>query len=294
MKFNKLSWAVATLTTSMIGFGCSGSFAGTTSFFGEDLQHFKSGEIQDAPDLSILKNSYAAEQKFLDAVASGYATVNFEPEEGFTTLGKTGSEFLYNQSLRKTDGGIVDMIISDPNNGDIALHTSIEDTAGDVTGGRYGISEVNKTMEERLRNQFLNTNAGKDSNLKISFFEAISAFGFYGIDFERGGVMGLELTRVDGTIEYISLGLSNPEDFDKTIRGTAFYFGHIAESENEYFTEVHFDVRDTAKGTHDIVSFDRMTFASPTLKQEVAEPSFGILALGTFLSGAAFKRRKNK
>lgn len=293
MKLNNFGLILTTLAFSTIGFGSSGSIARAASFFGEDIQHFKNGEVKDAPDLSILQNSYTAEQQFLNAIdASRIATVNFEAQEGFTELGKTGNEFLYKVSREKADGGIYDITISDPNNGDMALHTSIEDTAGDVTGGRYGISEANKTMEERLSNQFLNSNAGKDSNLTFSFSEATSAFGFYGTDFERGGVMGIEFTRVDGSKNYISLGLSNPEDFDKTIRGTAFYFGHIAESEDEYFTKIRFDVSDAAKGTNDMVGFDRMTFASSTLKQEVPEPGIGLLSFGAVLSGAALKRRK--
>ncbi|MEM9927030.1 MAG: hypothetical protein AAF915_25360 [Cyanobacteria bacterium P01_D01_bin.50] len=297
MKLNKFGLILTTLAFSTIGFD-SGSSAWAASFFGEDIQHFKNGEVKDAPDLSILQNSNTAELEFLSAIgssadASGIATVNFEAEEGFTELGKTGDEFFYKVSREKADGSIFNITISDPNKGDIALHTSIEKTAGNVTGGRYGISEANKTMEERLSNQFLNTNAGKDSKLKFSFSEATSAFGFYGTDFERGGVMAIEFTRVTGTKEYISLRLSNPEDFDKTIRGTAFYFGHIAESEDEYFTEVRFDISDAAKGTNDMVAFDRMTFASPALKQEVPEPGIGLLALGGVLSGVALKRRKS-
>ncbi|NJL11055.1 MAG: hypothetical protein HC908_15240 [Calothrix sp. SM1_7_51] len=90
------------------------------------------------------------------------------------------------------------MNISDPNQGSSLLHTTIQKTNGrsngnshtNVAGGRYGISDAGKTRRERLNNQFLNTNAGKDSSLVFSFSEAISAFGFYGTDFERGAFNG--------------------------------------------------------------------------------------------------------
>lgn len=290
VKLNKFGLFFTTLALSTIGFGNGDSSALAASFFGEDLQHFKTGAIKDAPDLSILKNSYNAERDFLKALRGGYTTVNFEAEEGFTQIGKTGNPFSYKLSLQKNDGSMFDMTISDPNSGNRSLHTSIEDTKDDVTGGRYGISEAGKTKQQRLQNQFLNTNAGKDSNLKFTFSEATSAFGFYGTDFERGGVMGVEFTRVDGSKEYISLGLSDPKDFDKTIRGTAFYFGHIALAADEYFTEVRFDVSDSTKGTNDMVAFDRMTFASPTLKQEVPESGLGFLSIGVVLSGLILKR----
>ncbi len=295
MKFRKLGLFSSALAVGMVALGGSYSSAQAVNFFGEDLQHFKSGTVTDAPDLGILKNSAAAEQQFLDALHGGYATVNFEAEAGFTQLGKTGGAFSYSLNLQKTDGSVFDLIISDPNTGNLALHTSIEDTKGSVTGGRYGISDADKTKEQRLSNQFLNTNAGKDSKLTFGFSEATSAFGFYGTDFERGGVMGVEFTRLDGSKKYVSLGLSDPKNFTNTIRGTAFYFGYVADSESDHFTQVRFDVSDTKKGTNDMVAFDRMTFAAPTLKsqsQDIPEPTMGIFALGAVLSGAAVKRRK--
>lgn len=341
MKFNKLGLVCASLAVSLVGMGINsssaqaGTFSSRPDFFGEDLRHFKSDKVTDAPTLGesignynpnkVTKNSNLgqltestkAERNFLnelDNMNATYATVNFEAEEGFTKLGKTGNSFGYDVNLTNTDGTSLGMRIFDENVIKVTendptgtkLHTSIEDTEGDVTGGRYGISDNGATKEERDRNQFLNTNAGKDSNLTFSFTEAISAFGFFGTDFERGGVMGYELTRVDGSTEYIQLNLSDPKDYnkrkyDKTIRGTAFYSGYIADSVDEYFTQVRFDVSDTKKGTNDMVAFDRMTFASPTLKEgfvtqvkEVPEPGTGILALGAVVSGVAFKKRKKK
>ncbi|MGF1672848.1 MAG: hypothetical protein ACFCUV_04085, partial [Rivularia sp. (in: cyanobacteria)] len=228
----------------------------------------------------------------------------FEQSEGFTELNKTNQAFNYNYDLKKADGNTVTMNIFDPNKQNSqGLYTTIQKTGArsgsntNLSGGRYGISDAGLTKQERLNNQFLNTNAGKDSNLTFSFSEAISAFGFYGTDFERGAIMGYELTRADGSTKYVSLPLTlSDPNAEVRIRGTAFYSGYIAESQEDYFTKVQFKIQDGTQGTNDIVAFDRMTFASaPQMnfaKAEVPEPSLGFLALGAVVSGAAFKRRK--
>lgn len=320
MKFNKFGVVFATLAVSMVGIGTSNSSAQAATFFGEDIQQFKDpGELSkqerkelDAPDLGVLTNSYNAEQDFLKALGgTSIGTVNFEASEGFTKLSDKKNPFNYTYELEKADGSIVTMNISDPNTGNSSLSTTVQKTSGNakkgvnynrrkndnanLAGGRYGISDAGLTREQRLANQFLNTNAGKDSNLEFNFSEAVSAFGFYGTDFERGALMGVEFTRVDGTTDYINLDLTNAEPIKEaggTIRGTAFYSGYIADSEADYFTKVRFDIRDAKAGTNDIVAFDRMTFAAAPPAAKVPEPSVGLLALGAVLSGAAFKRRK--
>ena len=306
MKFNKFGLVLASLTVSMVGIGSTASSAQAASFFGEDLQNFASpsseDRAKDAPDLGILKNSYAAEQSFLDALAGrSFGTLNFERSEGFTQLNKKNQAFNYDYDLMKADGSTETMNISDPNSGPNYLSTTIQKTNGssngrntNLAGGRYGISDAGLTKQQRMNNQFLNTNAGKDSNLEFSFSEAVSAFGFYGTDFERGALMGVEFTRVDGSRKYINLDLTNAQDYKDrgdTIRGTAFYSGYIADSQEDYFTKVRFDIRDAEAGTNDIIAFDRMTFAAAAPKA-VPEPGVGFLALGAVLSGAAFKRRK--
>ena len=310
MKFNKFGLVFASLAISLVGMGINSSSAQAASFFGEDIQNFAgpktADKAKDAPDLGVLTNSYTAEQNFLDALAGrSIGSVNFEASEGFDNLNDTENPFNYTYDLTKADGSTVTMDISDPNTSDSWLNTTVQRTDGssngsnsNVAGGRYGISDAGLTPEQRSSNQFLNTNAGRDSNLEFNFSEAISAFGFYGTDFERGALMGVEYTLVDGSTEYINLDLSHKEDFDKSIRGTAFYSGYMADSEADYFTKVRFDIRDAKAGTNDIVGFDRMTFAAAPMRdfvrQEVPEPTTGILALGAVVSGAAFKRRKKK
>ena len=189
MKFNKLGLILTTLTISTIGFASSGSSALAVSFFGEDLQSFGSPntnqQATDVPDLSVLKNSYTAEQKFLNALGgTSFGTINFESSEGFTELNNQSNPFNYNYDLKKADGNTVTMAISDPNsNSESSLNTTIQKTNGNsydkntnFAGGRYGISSAGLTQEQRLSNQFLNTNAGSDSNLEFSFSEAVSCY----------------------------------------------------------------------------------------------------------------------
>ncbi|NJL11056.1 MAG: hypothetical protein HC908_15245 [Calothrix sp. SM1_7_51] len=112
-------------------------------------------------------------------------------------------------------------------------------------------------------------------------------------------LMGVEFTRQNGTIDYMNLNLTDAQkykDRGETIRGTAFFSGYIAQSPEEYFTKVRFNIRDAEAGTNDIVGFDRITFASappvPLAKAKVPEPGMGLLAFGAVVSGVAFKRRK--
>ncbi|AFY55897.1 PEP-CTERM putative exosortase interaction domain-containing protein [Rivularia sp. PCC 7116] len=315
MKFKELGLVFASLAVSLVGIASSASSAKAASFFGEDLQHFgnpsSSDRVTDVPFASELENSFQAEQDFLNALGgASIGTVNFEVNEGFTADGdndedKNQGRLYYDLDVKTTDGSIVNMEILDenlnaqtPGVDDWKLRSSIEKTNGKANGGtnfqggRYGISEEGTDWQE---NQFLNTNAGKDSSIVFDFAQKMSAFGFYGTDFERGGVMGVEFTLASGDTKYVSLGISDPETMKKeknvdTIRGTAFYSGYIADSEADYFTQVRFDVSDTVKGTNDMVAFDRMTFA----KAEVPEPTTGILALGAVVSGAVFRRRKKK
>ncbi|BDA68241.1 hypothetical protein RIVM261_023000 [Rivularia sp. IAM M-261] len=310
MKLKEIGLVVTSLTVTIIGMGINSSSAQAASFLGEDIQYFGNPNtnkaVQDAPDVSKLTNSYNAEQQFLQALTGrSFKTVNFEASEGFNQINKTGVKLDYNVDLTKNDGNIVRMNIFDSNSGtDTSLHTTIQKTNSksngnntNISGGRYGISDAGLTKQQRLSNQFLNTNAGKDSNLIFSFSEAISGFGFYGTDFERGAIMGYELTRLDGSTKFVNLPLTlSDPNAEVRIRGTAFYSGYIADSQEDYFTKVQFKIKDGEKGTNDIVAFDRMTFASAPVKNNlskaVPEPSLGFLALGAVISGAAFKRRK--
>ncbi|MGF1675413.1 MAG: hypothetical protein ACFCUV_17285, partial [Rivularia sp. (in: cyanobacteria)] len=120
MKFKEIGLVLTSLTVTMIGIGSSASSAQAASFFGEDVQYFakpgSTNQVTDAPDVSILEKSYAAEQLFLKAlVGRSVGTVNFEQSEGFTELNKTNQAFNYNYDLKKADGNTVTMNIFDPN-----------------------------------------------------------------------------------------------------------------------------------------------------------------------------------
>jgi hypothetical protein len=257
------------------------------------------------PSLLEMPNGFAAEQDFLNEIQKlgyGSATLNFEPEEGFIRGQGANGAFSYELNLQTTNNTPFSMTIFDSNeNPD--FKTTIENSHQDknetdamnVSGGRYGISD-SEDVDTRLKNQFLNTNAGIDSNVVFTFSQATSAFGFYGLDFERGGIMGLEVTKTNGQTQYYSLGLSNPKDYAQGLRGTSFFYGLIAESQDEYFTEVRFRIKDGIKDNNDIVSFDRMTFASPVLKgnntQDVPEPSVTLLSSAIVVLGSLLYRKK--
>ena len=301
------------------------NFNNANIFFGEDIQHFADPSSEFAvttpPDISELVNGYAAEQAFLKAIGGNYTTLNFEPDEHerFEILGKTGDAFEANITLKTKNGTDFNLGIYDANNGSKEkLHTSIDDSAGsDVAGGRYGISDAGAAAAEREANQFLNTNAGKDSSLTFTFSDPTSAFGFWGTDFERGGVMGLEFTLANGSTEYVSLGISAPWDKQfqlkgkhnvddayikqfgnkdyMTTRGTSFFWGYNAESEDKYFTQVRFDVSDTRQGTNDMVAVDRMTFAAPAVhSQDIPEPAMSLVGLGAIAIGGVVGQRKRR
>jgi hypothetical protein len=306
----------------------AGVFNSSNTFFGEDIQHFANPGSQNSvttpPDIAELVNGFSAEQAFLKAIGGDYTTLNFEPDEHerFKVLGKTGEAFAAEVTLKSKQGDDFKLSIYDANSSsNTKLHTSIDDSVGsDVAGGRYGISDVGATAAEREVNQFLNTNAGKDSSLTFTFSDPTSAFGFWGTDFERGGVMGLEFTLVDGSTEYVSLGITAPwddqfklkgkkhgvdESYVKqfghksgeylTTRGTSFFWGYKADAEDGYFTQVRFDVSDAKQGTNDMVAFDRMTFASPAIEsQDVPEPAMSLVAFGAIALGGAFSQRQRR
>lgn len=315
MKFNKFGVVFASLAISLVGIGINSSSAQaaslnrTAEYFGEDIQSFgknpritqkEFGEVQ-------LDKTYAAEQDFLNALTGSYTTLGFEADEGFQAQDNsknTGRNLNYDLNLEMNDGTFLDMTIFDNNKGNNKFRTSIQKTSESLKGssifnyqgGRYGITDANASLEDKMNNQFLNTNAGKNSSLDFSFDNKLmSGFSFFATDFDRGGNLALEFTREDGSTYDVNL---KPGDLTaENDRGTANFYGFIAD-EGDYFTEVNFKLADGITGNKDMVGLDRMTFAAAPMKdfvkQEVPEPGTGLLALGAVLSGAAFKRRKKK
>jgi hypothetical protein len=310
MKFNKFGVVCASLAISMVGIASSSSSAQATlvnrtaEYFGEDLQSFgKDPRITQEEFGEVkLNNIYAAEQNFLNALTGSYTTLGFEANEGFQAQDNskdTKRNLNYDLNLEMNDGTFLDMTIFDQNTGKNKHRTSIQKTSESLKessifnyqGGRYGIADANASLEDKMNNQFLNTNAGKNSSLEFSFEnQLMSAFSFFATDFDRGGNIALEFTRQDGSTYDVNL---QPGDLTAdNDRGTANFYGFIAD-EGDYFTDVRFKLADGITGNKDMVGLDRMTFAAAPIK-EVPEPSVGLLALGAVVSGAAFKKRKKK
>lgn len=280
----------------------------TADYSAEDLQSFGGKGNRTTPetfDEVELNNTFAEEQRFLNALDGAYTTLGFEVDEGFTAHDNSKwvkKNFEREVELGMSDGTSLDLTIKDPNGGNRKNRTSIQKTGDSLKqstifnyqGGRYGISDAGASLEDKMNNQFLNTNAGKDSSLVFDFEnQLMSAFSFFATDFDRGGNIALEFTRQDGSIYDVNL---QPGDLTKeNDRGTANFYGFIAD-EGDYFTEVNFKLADNKnkKGNTDMVALDRMTFAAAPMKQAVPEPGTGILVLGAVVSGAAFKKRKKK
>lgn len=342
MKFKRLSLVCASLAVSLVGTGINASSAQalvnrTADYSAEDLQSFGGGKDKDDPritrkkfDKVKLNNTFAEEQRFLNALTGAYTTLGFEADEGFTAHNNRNfiNEFKHSLKLEMSDDTFLNMTISDENKQAQEIDQKIaqeRDTSKKKTlkkdrhnlqrnltsiqktnvklkgskifnyqGGRYGIADAGASIKDKMDNQFLNTNAGKNSSLEFSFEnQLMSAFSFFATDFDRGGKIALEFTRLDGTTYDVNL---EPGDLTAdNDRGTANFYGFIADK-GDYFTEVNFKLADEVNknGKTDMVALDRMTFAAAPMKQAVPEPGTGILVLGAVVSGAAFKKRKKK
>lgn len=324
-KFKKLGLVCASLTVSLVGMGINSSSAQagtfTAQYSAEDLQSFgKDPRITEGEfDEVELNNTFAAEQDFLNALTGAYTTLGFEADEGFQAhinkvekknnrgykRNRIKNNLKLEQKLMMSDGTFLDLTIFDKNTGIQKNRTSIQKTSETLfdssntnyEGGRYGIADAGASLEEKMSNQFLNTNAGKNSNLTFSFEKQMSAFSFFATDFDRGGNIALEFTRLDGTTYDVNL---EPGDLTAdNDRGTANFYGFIAD-EGDYFTDVNFKLADkkNKKGNTDMVALDRMTFAAAPrnghFAKAVPEPATGLLALGAVVSGAALKKRKKR
>ena len=144
---------------------------------------------------------------------------------------------------------------------------------GSIVGGaptatnQYGIGN----------SKYWNASTG---SFRINFSEAISAFGFYGIDIESEIL--LDFTKSDGSILTVNPGATNNSS------GSIFYFGLFDTTDT--FTSVLFK---NVIGSSDILAFDNMSIGSRTQVTPVSEP--GALALaGLALAGLGLSRRSRK
>lgn len=219
-------------------------------FFGEDLNN--SEEIP----LPIYPNATTAETNFL-AELSHYRTEDFEAiptgEIGPLNLdfGPLGMATLNYGQLDTVDPGTTNGV------------------------GRYGASGVS----------YWEANA-TGGNFIISFSQSISALGFYGIDLgDFGGQLTLNLTT--GGIKVVQV--PNTAGIDGSTGGSVLYVGLIAQTTDELFNSVSFNLIGTS--SPDLFALDNLTIGRP-IKQPTSPPTeppvtvpeptsvMGILALG--------------
>lgn len=226
-------------------------------FFGEDLNN------DPLVPLGIYPNANSAEINFWGELAS-YYTQDFE---GITTgeigpiimdLGIFGTATVSRGTLQTVSPGLTD------------------------GAGRYPISGTN----------YWQGNATGD-RLSMSFSNSVAALGFYGVDLgDLGGQLILSLTNGDTRM----ISVPHTSGTGGSTKGSVLYFGLIAESTDELFTTLSFDINSPAA---DVFALDNLTVGSPliaptphpTVSQSpppmpVPEPTSVIGFLGIGLIGA--------
>lgn len=221
-------------------------------FFGEDLNN------HPVLPLPAYPNASHAETSFLGELAS-YYTQDFE---GIATgdigpiimdLGIFGTATVNRGTLQTVSPGMTD------------------------GAGRYPISGTN----------YWQGNATGD-RLSISFSKSVASLGFYGVDSgDLGGQLILNL--MNGATRIVSV--PHTSGIGGSTKGSVLYFGLIAESTDELFTSLSFNINSPAA---DVFALDNLTIGNPKIAptpsptpppMSVPEPTSVISFLGLGLIG---------
>ncbi|ARU57964.1 hypothetical protein OLMES_3945 [Oleiphilus messinensis] len=224
----------------------TGAHATPVTFFGEDLNNSNSVRLASTP------NADAAFTEFTSNL-TGFRIEDFESlSTGITSaisLEFPGSSGAINATLSGSSMSIVNVPPGTTNR-----------------AGRYPISG----------NQFLETNV---ENFRIDFSQAISAFGFWGVDIgDFGGTVSLEL--IGGGIQTIEV--PNTQGEAGSTDGSVLFFGFYDLSDS--FTSITFDI--TSNG--DVFAFDDALVGdagqiNPAESNPVPIPATTLLLGGGFL-----------
>lgn len=150
--------------------------------------------------------------------------------------------------------------------------------------GRYAISGSHYWAADASGNDF-----------GIQFSDSVAAFGFYGVDIgDFGGLLKLNLTLANGGSRQVTV--PNTQGWGGSTNGSILYLGLIAESADEVFTRLSFDMN--APGNVDIFAFDDLTIGSlgqvksgpPT--HAAPEPGMLLAGLAGLGLGRLFQRAK--
>ncbi|MGB0563177.1 MAG: PEP-CTERM sorting domain-containing protein [Spirulinaceae cyanobacterium] len=234
-------------------------------FFGEDL-NFHSNDR-----LSTFPNSTSAQGDFLSHLEN-VGTAGFDALPAGTS-GQVSLDFGQAGVATLQGGGTVKRVTSGTN------------------FGRYAISGHHYWAADASGNDF-----------GIQFSDSVAAFGFHGVDIgDFGGLLKLNLTLANGGSQQVVI--PNTSGQGGNTNGSVLYFGLIAESADEVFTGLSFDMN--APGDVDIFAFDDLTIGSlaqvksdaalasalPPV-QAVPEPGMVLAGLAGLGLGRLAQRRK--
>jgi hypothetical protein len=206
--------------------------------------------------LTSFPNSDQARDLFFGRLTS----VGTETFEGFTgSAGGTAPPSPFSIGFA-VPGGTLDATIVDE--GDSAKIYDRPDG-----NGAYAISGTNYV-------RFTVPRGGAGTSFLINLSQPAGAFGFYTTDLNPRSGLVLEVSNSDGLLSTLTAFLKD----DNRESGSATYFGFLAESPLEQFTQVRFVV----DGTNDVIGFDDFSVGS----LEQVEPVPGPLPL--LGVGAAF------